>query len=245
MGWCTRRVPDTHPKPDGFRYGYQFLPTGMKFYPQSMCWRVSICSTRPELDPLPLLSHRNLSATATYEHANSALSSTCLQSIGGSGESEEPGRSSPVAPGPTAPEDSGAGIASPGAALLGIPRPAPRTTRLRDRPPASSHDQGPVLSTSTLTAPSDTPLASCSSRTSAPAKGWHCSHPVLPHRHLLHLRIGDSSNFNADPSGTAIPWGAAIDGGEPEGTMVGSLALVADGTVRGKSGDVTECATGR
>jgi hypothetical protein len=142
----------------------------MKFYPQSMCWRASICSTRPELDPLPLLSHRNLSVTATYEHTNSALSSTCLQSIGGSGESGEPGRSSPVAPGPTAPEDSGAGIASPGAALPDIPRPTPRTTRLRDKPPASSHDRGPAPSTSTLTAPSDTPLASCSSRTSASCK---------------------------------------------------------------------------
>jgi hypothetical protein len=35
--WQTRRVPDTRPKPDGYRYGYGFLPAGMSmgtnFYP--------------------------------------------------------------------------------------------------------------------------------------------------------------------------------------------------------------------
>jgi hypothetical protein len=60
--WQTRRVPDTRPKPDGYGYGYEFLPTGTgmstNFYPQPLCWRAGNCSTRPEPDPLPsLLDH--------------------------------------------------------------------------------------------------------------------------------------------------------------------------------------------
>jgi hypothetical protein len=44
--WQTRRVPDTHPKSDGYAYGYEFLPagtcTGTNFYPQALYWPVVI-----------------------------------------------------------------------------------------------------------------------------------------------------------------------------------------------------------
>jgi hypothetical protein len=57
--WQTRRVPVTRPKPDGYGYGYKFLPAGTdmgtNFYPQPLCWRTGNCSTRPEPDPLPSL----------------------------------------------------------------------------------------------------------------------------------------------------------------------------------------------
>jgi hypothetical protein len=45
------------------------------------------------------VSRSNLSVMATYEHANFALSSTCLQSIGGGRQQGETGRSSPATPG--------------------------------------------------------------------------------------------------------------------------------------------------
>jgi hypothetical protein len=70
-----------------------------------------------------------LSATVTYEHVNSMLSSNFLQLIGGGGEPGEPGRSSPTTPGPATFEDSGAGIASPEVVLLSILRPTPRTIK--------------------------------------------------------------------------------------------------------------------
>jgi hypothetical protein len=57
MEWQTRRVSDTHPKPDG--YGYEFLPvdigTDTNFYPQSLYWRVGNYSTWPEPDQLSFL----------------------------------------------------------------------------------------------------------------------------------------------------------------------------------------------
>jgi hypothetical protein len=84
------------------------------------------------------VSHSNLSAMVPCDFMNSALFFTYLQSIGERGESGETDRSSPVAPGPTSPKDSGAGIASPEVVLSGIPRPAPRTTRLWDEDPTSS-----------------------------------------------------------------------------------------------------------
>jgi hypothetical protein len=61
----TRRVPDTRLKPNGYVYGYEFLPVGtgtdINFYLQPLCWRAGNCSTRPEPDPLPSLcrSHPN------------------------------------------------------------------------------------------------------------------------------------------------------------------------------------------
>jgi hypothetical protein len=55
--WQTRRVPDTHPKPDA--YGYEFLPasmgTGMNLYPQPLYWRMDNYSTWSEPDLLPSL----------------------------------------------------------------------------------------------------------------------------------------------------------------------------------------------
>jgi hypothetical protein len=63
------------------------------------------------------VSRNNLSMTVTCEHANSMLSSTWLQSIGGGGEPGEPIRGRSATPGPVASEDSGAGITSPGAVL--------------------------------------------------------------------------------------------------------------------------------
>jgi hypothetical protein len=52
--WQTRRVPDTHPKPDGYGYRYEFLlaGTGTNFYQQYLCWWTGNCSTWPESDPL-------------------------------------------------------------------------------------------------------------------------------------------------------------------------------------------------
>jgi hypothetical protein len=112
------------------------------------------------------ISHNNLSVMVTCELMNSTTSSTYLQWIGGSGELMEPGRNSPVALGPVVPKDSGVGIASPRAALLGIPRPVPHTTKSRHGPLASLPGQGPAPSTSTLTMLSDVASTLSSSRTS-------------------------------------------------------------------------------
>jgi hypothetical protein len=93
------------------------------------------------------VSHSNLSTTVTCEHANSVLSSTCLQSIVGGGEPEEPLRGNPATAGPMTSEDLGGAIASPGAVLPGIQRPVlcttkswrgPSTTSLSDVPSAPS-----------------------------------------------------------------------------------------------------------
>jgi hypothetical protein len=65
------------------------------------------------------VSCKNLFAMATYEHTNSMLSSTHLQLIGRGGKPGEPGRSNPNTLGPTTPEDSEAGVTSPGATLPG------------------------------------------------------------------------------------------------------------------------------
>jgi hypothetical protein len=57
--WQTRWVSDTRQKPDGYRYGYGFLPTGigtvMNFYPQPLCWRTGNYSIRAESDSLTSL----------------------------------------------------------------------------------------------------------------------------------------------------------------------------------------------
>jgi hypothetical protein len=57
--WQTRQVSDTRPKPDGYRYGYEFLPagTGMgtNFYSQSLYWRMNNCSTWYKPNPLSSL----------------------------------------------------------------------------------------------------------------------------------------------------------------------------------------------
>jgi hypothetical protein len=66
------------------------------------------------------------------------------------GESGEPGRSSLAAPEPISPEDLGAGIALPREVLPVIPRLAPRTTKSRSGPLASSTLIAPRYGPSTL-----------------------------------------------------------------------------------------------
>jgi hypothetical protein len=57
--WQTRRVPDTRPKPDGYGYMYEFLPTGkgtdINFYPQHLFWRTDNYSTWSQSNPLSSL----------------------------------------------------------------------------------------------------------------------------------------------------------------------------------------------
>jgi hypothetical protein len=79
---------------------------------------------------------------ATCKHANSTSSSTCLQSIGGGGKPREPDRGSLATPGLMTPEDPGARIVSPGAVLLGIPRPAPCIIKSHSEPLVSSPSRG-------------------------------------------------------------------------------------------------------
>jgi hypothetical protein len=146
----------------------------------------------------------------TSEHTNSALSSTRLQSTG---------RSSPITPGLTVPEDSGARIVSHGAMLPDIPRLAPHTSKLRSGPPTSSPGRGPTSSTSTLTAAYDVPSAPGSSRACASDKGV----ALLPSYVGLagttcSYSIGTSGTFSIDISYascidspvTNVPWGVAV-----------------------------------
>jgi hypothetical protein len=98
-----------------------------------------------------------LAASVTNEHTNAAFCSTCHQSIGGSGEPGELGRSNPGTPKPAAPEDLGAGVASPGAAPPGTLMPVSNITQSRSKPPVPSPSRGLASSTSTLTVPSDAP----------------------------------------------------------------------------------------
>jgi hypothetical protein len=106
-----------------------------------------------------IVSCNILSVSVTCEHANVALSSTGLQSIGGGRRLGEPGRSNQDTPEPTAPKDSGAGVASLRAALAEALMPMPRVTQSRSKPLASSPGRGLVPSTSMLTVPGDVPSA--------------------------------------------------------------------------------------
>jgi hypothetical protein len=81
------------------------------------------------------VSSSNRSAVVTYEHADSALSSTCLQSIGGNEEAGGPSMYDPHTPGLMVLEDLGAG-----AAFLEAPAPAPCTSK--------SYSKFPMLSPS-------------------------------------------------------------------------------------------------
>jgi hypothetical protein len=75
------------------------------------------------------ISCSNISMAVTCEHADSASSPTRLQLMGGGGEPREPGKYNLDIPRPTVLEDPGARAASPGATLLGMPTPVPRTTK--------------------------------------------------------------------------------------------------------------------
>jgi hypothetical protein len=108
----------------------------------------------------------SLSTSMTCGHMNIVLSSTRLQSISGGKKPGQPSRSNPDPPGPMAPEDPGAQVGSPGAVLSGSPMHAPRITQSQSKPPMASPGQGLASSTSTLTAPSDRPLAPDSSHSS-------------------------------------------------------------------------------
>jgi hypothetical protein len=99
------------------------------------------------------ISCSNLSAAATFEHADSTSSSTCLQLIGRGGASGESGKYSPDTPGLTVVEDLGARAASPRIALPGTPAPAPHTTKSYNKLLALSPSQGPASATSALAAP--------------------------------------------------------------------------------------------
>jgi hypothetical protein len=83
------------------------------------------------------VSCNNLSASATYKHANSTLSFTRLQLIGGGRKPRELRRSSPDTPSPVVPEDPGAEVALPEVVLLGTPVLVPRITKSRSEAPAS------------------------------------------------------------------------------------------------------------
>jgi hypothetical protein len=69
-------------------------------------------------------SWSNRSATATYEHANSASFSIRLQLTGGDMEPKEPSRYRSGNPRLMVPEDPGAKAASPGVVLLKTLAPA-------------------------------------------------------------------------------------------------------------------------
>jgi hypothetical protein len=71
---------------------------------------------------------------ATCEHANTALSLTYPQSIGGGGKLGEPNRSNLDTPVPAAPEDQEARFTSPRAALLKAPMSMPRITQSQSKP---------------------------------------------------------------------------------------------------------------
>jgi hypothetical protein len=88
------------------------------------------------------VSCNNLSASMTYEHANSMLSSTRLQLLGGGAKPGEPDRTSLDTPGPTMPEDPGAGVMTPRAVLLGTPMPKPYITKSQSEPLVSSPGWG-------------------------------------------------------------------------------------------------------
>jgi hypothetical protein len=88
------------------------------------------------------ISCSNLSATVTYEHADSASSPIRLQLMGGGREPGEPDKYSLDILGPTALKDPGARAVSLGAALLGRPAPALHTTNSCNKLPTLSPSRG-------------------------------------------------------------------------------------------------------
>jgi hypothetical protein len=77
----------------------------------------------------------NLSTAATCEHIDSASSPTHLQSIRGGGKTKELSKDSTDTLGPTVPEDSGAGAASPEEALPGTSMLSLELTKSCTKPP--------------------------------------------------------------------------------------------------------------
>jgi hypothetical protein len=149
------------------------------------------------------VSCNSLSEFVTCEHANSALSSTCLQLIGGGGRPGHPGWSMLDTLGPTMLEDSGAGVASPGVSLLRTQIQVPQMTKHRSVPLASSPGFGLSQSTSMLMVPGGTSSAPGASHTSG---------------------IGSS--------GAGISHSTATDHGKVEKTIARSPRLMACGMLR-------------
>jgi hypothetical protein len=122
--------------------------------------------------------------------------------------------------GPVDLEDPGAGAASPGAALLGTPMPAPRITKSCSEPPVSLFGWGSAPSTSTLAATSNAPST-------------------------LDISCTDASHsFDVGSFNTGDSCSATTDRGKPRGTMARSPTLAADDATRGRHGDVTGCTIG-
>jgi hypothetical protein len=186
-----------------------------------------------------IVSHINLSVTVTYEHVNSALSSTRLQLIGGSKEPREPSRSSPAVPGPTTPEDSRGWNRIDRGSTPGHAKTGATNHQVMGRTLASSPDWGPAPSASAPTAPSDTPLAPGSSQTGAPYRRV----ALLPSCVGLAgtsytCGLGAFSTSGAYSSGTSVSWGVVTGHGELEATVVRSPALTVGNAARGKCEDV-------
>jgi hypothetical protein len=166
------------------------------------------------------VSCSNLSAAATCEHMDYALSPTHLQSIGGGDKSGEPDRCSPDTPRLVALEDPGARVTSPRVALLRTSMSLPRLTKSHSKLLASSLSWGSTPSTSTLVMPYDVPSSPSITRTHASC----------------------ASNVGSSDAEGSI--GATAGRSEP-GVTTGRLpTLVTDDATKGGCRDVTGHVTG-